>query len=105
VEIAYNNKWGTICDSYWSKQDARVVCRQLGFKDGVPQPRSHYGPGTGASWLYYVRCDGNEDTVWQCGNSGWNVTHSSCTTHRYDAGVYCTGQGNEIHALTEICTV
>ncbi|XP_052098351.1 deleted in malignant brain tumors 1 protein-like [Mytilus californianus] len=92
VEIAFNGEWGTICDSYWSDSDARVVCRQLGYVDGVAQPKGKHGPGTGRSWLYYVRCDGDEKNIWECTNSGWNVTHSSCRSHENDAVVYCTGK-------------
>jgi deleted-in-malignant-brain-tumors protein 1 len=99
VEISYNGVWGTVCDSYWNNNDARVVCRQLGFVDGVAQPRGKYGEGEGPSWLYYVRCDGNEKSIWECSNSGWNVTHTSCRTHEYDAGVYCTGQGKLLMIL------
>ena len=93
VEIAFNGEWGTICDSYWSDSDARVVCRQLGYVDGVAQAKGKYGPGTGRSWLYYVRCDGEEKNIWECTNSGWNVSHSSCRSHENDAVVYCTGEG------------
>ena len=29
VEIFWSDKWGTISDSSWTDDDARVVCRQL----------------------------------------------------------------------------
>ena len=31
VEICKNNVWGTVCHIGWTVEDARVVCRQLGF--------------------------------------------------------------------------
>ena len=31
VEICYNGRWGAICEDYWKRQDAAVVCRQMGF--------------------------------------------------------------------------
>ncbi|XP_046860898.1 deleted in malignant brain tumors 1 protein-like [Xenia sp. Carnegie-2017] len=87
VEIFYKGEWGTICDDGWDLNDAKVVCRQLGYDYAVMAFQGGYVPyGSGRIWLDEVRCVGNENNILNCSHSGWG---SQNCTHDDDAGVEC----------------
>ena len=87
VEIYLNGEWGTVCDDAWGIEDARVVCRQLGFSDAISAPGSaFFGEGEGLTQMDDVGCSGNEETLTSC--SFTDSTNENCG-HSEDAGVVC----------------
>jgi deleted-in-malignant-brain-tumors protein 1 len=90
VEIEYDGKWGTICDRDFDDKDARVICRQLGYVDGVANRTTYTGKASGPVWLDRMNCTGNETSIEKCASTGrWNVTDTECAGHSRDAGVLC----------------
>ncbi|KAI8487041.1 hypothetical protein Bbelb_353010, partial [Branchiostoma belcheri] len=93
VEVFYNGEWGTVCGrSYWSSQDANVVCRELGYGRSFISNTNSFGQGSGPVWIgrYNSRpdCTGNEMSIFNClrgppGNVYWGCTHY------YDVGIRC----------------
>ena len=103
VEVYYNGTWGTVCGYDWDINDARVVCRQLGFHYAInaygtlrrrfcfrytldPYGSARYGPGTGPILMDYVSCEGSESSLFSCSHRG--VGNHYCD-HSEAAGVQC----------------
>ena len=90
-----------MCDDIWGTNDARVVCRQLGFTEGNVG-RAYYGynspfyHGTGAILMDNVHCSGEEATLAEC----QHITNHNCGHHE-DAAVDCEQVGPlDIHVGT-----
>ena len=106
VEICYANTWGTVCNYAWTREEAQVVCRQLGYPAFgecklilqaylenlyylcAGMQTSTVGGGTGGIFLSNMRCTGDELALINCTHDG--IGAHSCT-HVQDAGVHCLG--------------
>ena len=88
VEIFREGQWGTICDDDWQKEEADVVCRQLGFPAAERFSReAEFGQGNAESpILYSLTCEGTEASINDCTFNSWGT--SSCG-HYEDAGAVC----------------
>lgn len=94
VEVLHNGIWGTVCDDSWDMNEARVVCRQLGYRDAVDALHSAYfGSGTGPIWLDDLHCSGSETSLDQCPHRGYGSHNCG---HYEDASVRCTDPGEHI---------
>ncbi|XP_078694916.1 scavenger receptor cysteine-rich type 1 protein M130-like [Branchiostoma floridae x Branchiostoma belcheri] len=90
VEVFYNDQWGTICDDGFDLDDAKVICRQLGFANATnAYTQAHFGEGVDPIWLSNLACNGNEESLKDCQHSGWGPI-ANCK-HEEDAGVECSG--------------
>ena len=88
VEIFHKGVWGTVCDDVWSSDDAKVVCRQLGYlTDGaIAYNGATFGQGNGSIILNNVICIGSELSILDCPHN--EETKHICD-HDGDAGVFC----------------
>ena len=93
VEVYYNGTWGTVCNDYWDINNARVVCRQLGFRYALNAYQdAHYGQGTGSILLDDVHCLGDESSLFSCSHRGVGIHNCD---HSQDASVRCGNVGGE----------
>uniref|UniRef100_UPI00398E8CEE scavenger receptor cysteine-rich domain-containing group B protein-like n=1 Tax=Pristiophorus japonicus TaxID=55135 RepID=UPI00398E8CEE len=89
VEVDHKSIWGTVCDNGWDEKATSVVCRLLNCGMALSATGgAYYGEGTGAIWLYDVKCLGTELALDQCSANPWGM--NNCT-HSKDAGVTCSG--------------
>ncbi|CAH1803185.1 unnamed protein product, partial [Owenia fusiformis] len=93
VEVYLNGTWGGICKAGWDLKDARVVCRQLGFKKSnliSIVGFTWYGRGEQGYSLTNVNCNGSEDSLKDCKHVlGGTVQCNSTKLFPADAVAVC----------------
>ena len=87
VEVIHKGIWGTVCNTGWSREDARVTCRELGFYDVLDRSFRMFNDATGRIWLRNLQCDGDEKSLVLCKHEKWKK--NSCLDHSNDVGVKC----------------
>jgi len=85
-----------VCNDRWNDSEATVLCKQMGFTDGVAYRDLQY-PSPAAPrrvWLGGVECDAKYSSLARCLSSGWGFynrsTSSFCSGHEHDASVACS---------------
>ena len=78
--------WGAMCDANWNDNDAKVVCRQLGFpsENAEAKPKGYFGFAENPTHLSSVDCNGHEGSLWSCDRS---QREENC--NHYSVGVVC----------------
>ncbi|XP_078695273.1 scavenger receptor cysteine-rich domain-containing protein DMBT1-like [Branchiostoma floridae x Branchiostoma belcheri] len=99
VEVYYNGQWGTVCDDGFGWQEARVICRELGFSDySTYYYRAYYGQGSGPIWMDNLNCNGYESSLQYCTHNGWG---SHNCYHYEDVSVVCAAaNGTDLPTIT-----
>ena len=105
LEMYHDDQWGTLCDDYWTDDDADVACRQLGYEQGAVRNggrflASHFGAADEGVpiWLDNLFCDGDESSLMDCPRApqphGTELGQHNCSLkHTEDVGVRClTGE-------------
>ena len=98
LEVYYDGKWGTVCDDYWTEQEADVACRQLGFVGGSVEDlgrfkTAYFRSGTSDQDIVLddVYCQGYESELMRCSShtQGQISPKTHNCRHSEDVGLRC----------------
>ncbi|XP_048249663.1 uncharacterized protein LOC124119039 isoform X2 [Haliotis rufescens] len=64
VVIQRDNVWFSICGDNWSDNEASVVCRNMGYKEGLAS--QSYANADMPIWNYRFNCTGSESSLGSC---------------------------------------
>ncbi|KAM9398589.1 scavenger receptor cysteine-rich type 1 protein M130-like [Salvelinus alpinus] len=76
VEVKSNQSWASVCEPDFDRQDAEVVCRELGCGAPAALQGGLYGGGEGQTWDKDFQCKGKESLLLDCDTS--DRKHNTC---------------------------
>ncbi|XP_071261152.1 CD5 antigen-like [Salvelinus alpinus] len=76
VEVKSNQSWASVCEADFDRQDAEVVCRELGCGAPAALQGGLYGEGEGQTLDKEFQCKGNESLLLDCDTS--DRKHNTC---------------------------
>ncbi|XP_045567915.1 deleted in malignant brain tumors 1 protein-like isoform X2 [Salmo salar] len=69
VEVKSNQSWASVCEADFDRQDAEVVCGELGCGAPAALQGGLYGEGGGQTWDKEFQCKGKESLLLDCDTS------------------------------------
>uniref|UniRef100_A0A8K9Y0X2 SRCR domain-containing protein n=1 Tax=Oncorhynchus mykiss TaxID=8022 RepID=A0A8K9Y0X2_ONCMY len=76
VEVKSNKSWASVCEADFDRQDAEVVCRDVGCGAPASLQGGLYGEGEGQTWDKEFQCKGKESLLLDCDTS--DRKHNTC---------------------------
>ncbi|XP_071002802.1 scavenger receptor cysteine-rich type 1 protein M130-like [Oncorhynchus clarkii lewisi] len=76
VEVKSNQSWASVCEADFDRQDAEVVCGELGCGAPAALQGGLYGEGEGQTWDKEFQCKGKESFLLVCDTS--DEKHNTC---------------------------
>ncbi|XP_064819624.1 scavenger receptor cysteine-rich type 1 protein M130-like, partial [Oncorhynchus masou masou] len=101
VEVKSNQSWASVCEADFDRQDAEVVCRDLGCGAPVALQGGLYGEGEGQTWDKEFQCKGNESLLLDCDTS--DRENNTCLPGNA-VGLTCSGKKHFVTQSTLFLT-
>ncbi|XP_029291818.1 scavenger receptor cysteine-rich type 1 protein M160 [Cottoperca gobio] len=75
IRIYHKSKLGYVGDTFWSMNNAKVVCRSTHCDEPVSTYSDYTQLPIGEAWLNEVNCTGEERHLTECTYPGWGIKH------------------------------